>query len=108
MKDMQDDASMERNDVDAAIIRLPTPKHTKFTPGKTNARRLRQRLQRGEVSSEERTRCRSEESRPSFRRSPEPTSRSPLPEQRSSQTMGRQQATLGGDDGKLLQEGGQE
>jgi hypothetical protein len=47
MKDMQDDASKEGNDVDAAIICLPTPKQTKFTPSKTNGRRPRQCLQRG-------------------------------------------------------------
>jgi hypothetical protein len=37
MKDMQDDASKERNDIDAAIIRLPTPKQTKFSHGKSHA-----------------------------------------------------------------------
>jgi hypothetical protein len=52
MKDMQDDASKEGNDVDAAIIRLPTLKQTKFSPGKTNGWRPKQHLQRGEVRSE--------------------------------------------------------
>jgi hypothetical protein len=36
MKDMQDDASKERNDIDATIIRLPTPKQTKFSHRKSH------------------------------------------------------------------------
>jgi hypothetical protein len=101
---MQDVASREGNDVDAAIICLPTLKQTKFSPGKTNGWRPKQCLQRSEVRSEERTHCRSDESGPRFRKPPEPTSRNPLPKPRSSQSMERQQATFGGDDGKLLQE----
>jgi hypothetical protein len=104
MKDKQDDASREGNDADAAIIRLPTPKQTKFSLRKINGRRSKQRLQRGEVRSEERTRCRYHESGPSFRRPPEPTSRSPPSKPRSSQTMERQRTTLGDDNEKLLQE----
>jgi hypothetical protein len=78
MNDMQDDASKEGNDVDAAIIRLPTPKQTKHSPGKTNGRRPK-------------------------RRTPEPTSRGPPPKPRRSQSMERQQATLDGDDEDLPQ-----
>jgi hypothetical protein len=108
MKDMQDDASKEGNDVNAAIIRLPTQKQTKFSLGKTNERRPKQRLQRGEVRSKKRTRCRPDETGPSFRRPPEPTSCSSPPKPRRSQSMERQQATLDGDYEKLLQKGGQE
>jgi hypothetical protein len=39
MKDMQDDASKEGNDIDATIIRLPTQKQTKFSSGKTIGQR---------------------------------------------------------------------
>jgi hypothetical protein len=108
MKVLQDDASKEGNDVDASIIRLPTQKQTKFSLGKTNERRSKQRLQRGEVRSEKRTRCRPDKTGPSFRRPPEPTSCSPPPKPRRSQSMERQQATLDGDYEKLLQKGGQE
>jgi hypothetical protein len=38
---MQDDSSKEGND---AIIRLPVKEQTKLSPGKTNGRRLKQRL----------------------------------------------------------------
>jgi hypothetical protein len=104
MKDMQDDASKEGNDVVGAIICLPTQKHTKFSPGKTKGWRPKQRLQRGEVRSDKRTHCRPDETGPSFRRPLEPTSRSPPPKTRSSQSMERQLAAIDGGDEKLLQE----
>jgi hypothetical protein len=48
-KDMQDDASKEGNEAIANNIRLPTKVQTKLSLGKTNGRRLRQCLQRGEI-----------------------------------------------------------
>jgi hypothetical protein len=44
-KDMQDDASKEGNNVDAAIISLPTQKQTKLSHGKTNGWRSKPSLQ---------------------------------------------------------------
>jgi hypothetical protein len=60
----------KRNDANAAIICLPTKEQTKLSPRKTNGRRLKQRLQRGEIRSEKRTCCRPDEIGPSFHMHP--------------------------------------
>jgi hypothetical protein len=63
---MQDDASKEGNDANATIIRPPAKEQTKLSPGGTDGRRPKQRLQWGEVRSEQRTRCRPEETDHAF------------------------------------------
>jgi hypothetical protein len=46
------EASKEGNDTNTAIIHLPMKEQTKLSPGKTNGRRPKQHLQRGEIHFE--------------------------------------------------------
>jgi hypothetical protein len=46
---MQDDATKDENDTNAAIIRLPTKEQTKLSPSKTDGHTPKQHLQQGEV-----------------------------------------------------------
>jgi hypothetical protein len=98
---MQDDALKEGN---TAIIRLPTKEQTKISPSKTNGRRPKQRLHRGEIHSENAPVVGPMKPNHVFVASG--TNFTLLTAKvYKGQPMERQQATLDDDDGKLLQAG---